>query len=116
MTIQTSCLSKLFTIWAKFVSKCTLVTMVLSLALLAFIVMSGFFMDDTEFEDESKVWTPEGNLSLVSRELADKLFGTVYETRYLSFIFEAKRDDGSILTKDCLQEMIQFEHDLFRIS
>ena len=50
MTIQTSCLSKLFTIWAKFVSKCTLVTMVLSLALLAFIVMSGFFMDDTEFD------------------------------------------------------------------
>ena len=104
------CLQKFFAIWAGIVTKCTFLTMIVSLALLAF-AGKGYFDNYKEFEDESTVWTPEGNLSVVSRNRAEKLFGSVKDQRFISFIFEAKGD--TLLTRDSLEEMAAFERDLF---
>ena len=94
-----SFLIRIFTCWAKIVTKCTLITMILSVALFAYIGFGFFTNDESEYGNETAIWTPEGNLSVVSMKLVQEFFGDG-EPRFVSFIFEAKGDDENILTKE----------------
>lgn len=73
-----------------------------------FILLSMGMAMRTTYEDENLIWTPDGNLSLESKNKGDKLFPS--KGGFISMIAEVKdpSKDDSIITLGALNEIKQY--------
>jgi hypothetical protein len=73
-------------------------------SLLGFILLSGGMAKRTEFEDESLIWTPAGNPSIIANERQMEMFPS--KGGFIGVIFEVKDpESGNLLTLDAFKEV-----------
>jgi hypothetical protein len=82
------------------------------LSLLGFIGLSSGMAQFTAYEDESVIWTPAGNPSLIADERQKEMFPS--KGGFLGVIFEAKADN--LLTLEAFKEIEKFQDGLFAVE
>lgn len=85
----------IFSGWADIVSRRTCLVFWVSLVL--FIAISTGMLQAKSYEDETVIWTPAGNPTLVAKEKGEELFNGEQKFRFLSVIFESKDPEQNIL-------------------
>jgi len=97
--------------YAEFVYKYTCLVFLLSLVW--FVAMTaGFFLCSSEYDDESVIWTPEGNPTLQAKEKGEELFAKEEKYRFISVLFESKDPEQNILNIGAVYEMALFYNEL----
>jgi hypothetical protein len=80
------------------------------------MVVCAGFANKQVYEDESLIWSPEDNPSLTSLDRSKELFNGTAITHIISTMYSAREEGANILQREYLQEMIDFEEELFKLS
>ena len=84
-------------------------------SLLGFILLSGGMAMREEFEDESLIWTPAGNPSLIADERQKEMFPS--KGGFIGAIFEVKDlQKGDLISLEAFKEIEKFQKGLFDIE
>jgi len=76
------------------------------ISFLFFILLASGMARSASFDDESIVWTPSGNPSIIANERQKAMFPT--SGGFVGALFEVKGDTENILTKAAFEEMKNF--------
>ena len=84
-------------------------------SLLGFILLSGGMAMREEFEDESLIWTPAGNPSLIADDRQKEMFPS--KGGFIGVLFEVKdTEKGDLLNLEAFKEIETFQKGLFDIK
>ena len=84
------------------------------ISILCFLALSGGMAMRRTYEDESIIWTPAGNPSLLAAERQKEMFPS--KGGFIGIIFEVKDAEASILTLDAFKEIKEFRDEFFKVE